>query len=55
VTLTTGFQLRQAWRTNILEETPQPLAVDANRVTLLVKPYEIVTLRLLPDDGVQQP
>jgi alpha-mannosidase len=48
VTLTTGFALQQAWQTNILEEPQQPLAVDHNRVTLFVKPYEIVTLRLLP-------
>ena len=55
VTLTTGFPLHQAWRTNILEETQQPLSVESNRVTLLVKPYEIVTLRLLPGEGVQHP
>jgi alpha-mannosidase len=48
VTLTTGFALQQAWRTNILEKPQQPLAVEHNRVTLFVKPYEIVTLRLLP-------
>jgi alpha-mannosidase len=48
VTLTTGFTLRQAWRTNLLEEGQEPLTVDNNRVTIFVKPYEIVTVRLIP-------
>jgi alpha-mannosidase len=48
VTLTTRFPLQQAWRTNLLEEAPVPLAVASNQVTFFVKPYEIVTLRLIP-------
>jgi alpha-mannosidase len=48
VTFSTGFALRQAWQTNILETAQTPLAVEHNRVTVFVKPYEIVTLRLLP-------
>ncbi len=47
VTLTTGFNLGSAWRTNLLEENESELPIDGNKVTFLVKPYEIVTLRLL--------
>ncbi len=48
VTLTAGFPLAGAWRTNLLEENQNELAPGGNRVTLFVKPYEIVTLRLVP-------
>lgn len=47
VTLTTGFNLRQAWRTNLLEENQVELPGGDNQVRLPVKPYEIVTLRLV--------
>ena len=48
VTLTAGFDLVEAWHTNLLEENQVALTHTSNRVTLLVKPYEIVTLRLVP-------
>jgi alpha-mannosidase len=48
LTLTAGFSLGSAWRTNLLEENQSELAVSGNRVTLAVRPYEIVTLRLIP-------
>jgi alpha-mannosidase len=48
VTLTAGFPLRSAWRTNLIEENQAVLATDRNSVSLFVKPYEIVTLRLVP-------
>ncbi len=48
VTLTAGFDLQGAWRTNLLEVEGEALDVDGNKVNLYVKPYEIVTLRLLP-------
>jgi alpha-mannosidase len=47
VTLTVGFELAGAWRTNLLEENQAPLEPSGNSVTLSVKPYEIVTLRLV--------
>ncbi len=47
-TLTTGFPLRNAWHTNLLEENKEALQVDGNSALLYVKPYEIVTLRLVP-------
>jgi len=48
VTLTTGFALDGVWRTSLLEENQVALAPDGNQVTLAIKPYEIVTLRLVP-------
>jgi alpha-mannosidase len=48
VTSTVGFGLAGAWRTNLLEENQSKLPSSGNRVTLFVKPYEIVTMRLVP-------
>lgn len=48
VTLTTGFPLRAAWHTNLLEHNEHEVTVHGQQVTLAVHPYEIVTLRLLP-------
>ncbi|RLC96603.1 MAG: alpha-mannosidase [Chloroflexi bacterium] len=47
VTLTTGFPLAAAWRTNLLEENQEPLPCDDDRVTVYIKPYQILTLRIL--------
>jgi alpha-mannosidase len=49
ITLTAGFSLAGAWRTNLLEENQSELPCSGNRLTLFVKPYEIITLRLIPD------
>jgi alpha-mannosidase len=46
-TLTVGVPIEAAWRTNLLEETSTALEVRDNQVRLMVKPYEIVTLRLV--------
>jgi alpha-mannosidase len=48
VTLTTGFDLAEVWRTNLLEENQTALTPGSRSVGLGVKPYEIVTLRLIP-------
>ena len=48
LTLTTGFPLAQVWRTNLLEENREALDRDENSVTTFIKPYQILTLRLLP-------
>lgn len=47
VTLTAGFPLAQVWRTNLLEQNQEALDVAGREVTLDIKPYEIVTLRLV--------
>jgi alpha-mannosidase len=43
-----GFNPGSAWRTNLLEENETELALDGKTLTLSVRPYEIVTLRLVP-------
>jgi alpha-mannosidase len=50
-TLRTGFPLASAYRCNLLEEDETPLAVTQNAVHFSVKPYQIVTLRLVPASG----
>jgi alpha-mannosidase len=46
VTLQTAFPLQAAWVTDLLEENQQELAVEGDRLTLPVRPFQIVTLRL---------
>src|SRR5262249_8150968 len=47
-TLTTGFPLKEAYRCNLLEENEGALAVDGNQLHLDITPYQIITLRLIP-------
>jgi alpha-mannosidase len=51
VTLRTAFPLATAWQTNLLEEAQGELAVDGHTVQLTLRPFQIVTLRLLPEEG----
>lgn len=40
--------IKQAWKTNLIEEEPEPLTVNADGIVVFdVKPWEIVTLKLL--------
>ena len=48
VTLTAGFDLAAVWRTNLIEEDQIDLPASGNQVSLMVKPFGIVTLRLIP-------
>jgi alpha-mannosidase len=48
VKLTAGFPLQQVWRTNLLEEDRAALSPDGHSVELFVRPYQIITLRLVP-------
>ena len=48
VTLKTNFGLKQVWQTNLLEENQAALTPSGDSVRFLIKPYQIVTLRLLP-------
>lgn len=45
--LTTGFNVQQAFETNLLEETSTELAITDGGVQLYFKPYEIKTIRLV--------
>lgn len=47
-TLATDFTLREAWRANILEEDQEALQVSKNTVRGSYKPFQILTLRLIP-------
>ena len=47
-TLTTGFDLESVVLTNLIEDDVQPVAFDSRQITLSIKPYEIITLRLVP-------
>jgi alpha-mannosidase len=48
VTLTAAFELAEVWRTNLLEDNETAYTVEGKQATFPVKPYEIVTLRLIP-------
>ena len=41
-----GFPIRAAAEVNLMEETPVPLPVRANAVTLDFRPFEIKTVRV---------
>jgi alpha-mannosidase len=47
IVLETAVPLQSAWRTNLLEENEEALPVENNQVRFAVRPYEIVTLRLV--------
>lgn len=47
VYLHAGFNLSAAWRTNLLEENQEKLPINGKQVNLSVRPFEIVTLRLV--------
>jgi alpha-mannosidase len=44
----TGFGLEAAWEINLLEENQSALRVENNSVPLSLRPFQIVTLRLIP-------
>ena len=48
-TLMTGFPLRGAFTTNLLEENQEELVVRNDSVSLMVTPFQIVTLRLIAE------
>jgi alpha-mannosidase len=47
ITLRTGFDLGAAWRTNLLEENQKQVEVQGRSVIYSIRPYEIVSLRLV--------
>ncbi|MFO7633639.1 MAG: glycoside hydrolase family 38 C-terminal domain-containing protein, partial [Caldilinea sp.] len=48
ITLKAGFPIRKAARTNLLEEEKLALPVEGDVVRYEIRPFEIVTLRLVP-------
>jgi alpha-mannosidase len=47
-TLTYASSLAGAWRTNLLEENQEQIPTDERELRHSIKPYQILTLRLLP-------
>ncbi len=47
-TLTAAFPLAEAWRANLLEENQERIDCADNFLTMCIKPYQILTLRLMP-------
>lgn len=48
VTLKAGFEIAAVHQTNLLEENERPIPHQSNQVDIPIKPYQIITLRLLP-------
>ena len=48
ITLRCGFEVAEAARVNIMEETKAALVSDGNEVKLAVNPFEIATVRIVP-------
>lgn len=48
ITLKTGFDVAEAYHCNLLEENEQALAVEDNQIRLDIAPYQIISLRLVP-------
>jgi alpha-mannosidase len=48
VRILAGFGLQTAWATNLLEENESELSIENDTIQLHLKPYQIVTLRLVP-------
>ena len=46
VTVTFGFDVKEVYLTSLLEEETEKLTVKDNSVTLKVKPFEIITLKI---------
>ncbi len=48
ITLSFGFNVAEAYHCNLLEENDQTLAVENNQVKLDITPYQIITVRVVP-------
>ena len=48
-TLSTAFPLAKAWRVNILEEIQEEILLEASKLSYNIKPYQILTLKLVPE------
>jgi alpha-mannosidase len=51
VTLQAGFEVAKAYRCNLLEDNQEVLEVSSNEVKLDIRPYQILTLRLVASKG----
>lgn len=51
VTLHTALPLKAAFITNLLEDNQEPLSLDGQSVRIYLKPFQILTLRLIGESG----
>jgi alpha-mannosidase len=49
VQLHAGFAVEAAWETDLLEENESALRLENDTIQLRLRPYQIMTLRLIPD------
>jgi len=47
VQLKVGFAVKSAWETNLLEENESELSLENDTIHLMLRPYQILTLRLI--------
>jgi alpha-mannosidase len=47
VTLRAGFNIKEAYNCNLLEENQDPLNIEDNYIKVAMRPYQIMTLRLV--------
>jgi len=50
-TLSTAFAVQRAARVNLLEEEDQPIHAEQNQIKLTLRPFELVTLKLMAAAG----
>jgi alpha-mannosidase len=46
--LTAGFDILEAFRTNLIEDNLYSLEADGNQIRFEIKPYQIITMRVIP-------
>jgi alpha-mannosidase len=52
--LKTFFPIAKVWRTNLLEENQEEISPKGNQIDYSIKPYQILTFRIIPDLAADQ-
>jgi alpha-mannosidase len=48
----TPFEIKEAWKTNMLEENQENIMAKNKKISYSIKPYQIITLRIIPKTNV---